>query len=597
LQDQTRVFAGLSAVCQLQRFNLTIQTSRGKIDAEQARVGLVSGNYFSTLGVKAAIGRTFTTEDDRAPGRQPVVVLSHAFWRRRLALDAGVIGRALSLNGVNYTIVGVTTEGFTGEWIGQPTDLWFPMAMQSQVMPEQPGLLGMPNSPTWTRIIGRLRPGIMISQARNGAQTVFERWMSDTFSAAALQRMRRVHLALEPAALGYSPERVFLARPTVVLLALVGLVLLIASANVANLQLQRGMARRREIAVRLALGATPSRVTRQLLAESGLLAILGGVFGLLLAHWGARILARLIASGNQPIILDLSVNARMLAFASALCLLTSLLFGLAPALRAASGSLIPSLKGNGANHSSHAGRRFRSGRDLVVMQVALSLVLLVGAGLFARTLRNLQTQEFGYDRERVLLARASLNQPGRQGAALIALYRTVQERIAGLPGVISASPSHGGVAPTGFMNGVFFDSAIRSVDEQTIEPGAEQRALWYVVGPGFFDAMGMRLAAGRDFTAHDTDARPRVAVINETMARRYFGAENPVGKRFGLKPDLTFEIVGVVKAEKYNSPRDTNRLLFFLPYAQDPNFRSVRDEMLLAVRTQGRPADMAERIR
>ncbi len=596
LRDQTQVFAGLSAVCRLQRFNLTVQTSRGKIDEGQVRVGLVSGNYFSTLGVRAAIGRTFTTDDDRAPGGHPVVVLSHAFWRRQFALDADVIGRTMALNGANYTIVGVTPAGFTGEWVGQPTDLWFPMAMQSQVMPEQPGLLTMPNSPTWARIIARLRPGVTINQAQSSAQTVFAQWMADTFSAAALQRMGRVQLALEPAARGYSPERKFLARPLVILLILAGLALLIACANVTNLLLQRGIARRREIAVRLALGATPSRIVRQLLVESGLLAIWGGAAGLLLAQWGAHVLTQLIASGNQPLVLELSVDACMLAFTSTLCLMTGLLFGLAPALRAARGSLTPALKGSGTVES-HAGGRFRLGKALVVTQVALSLVLLVGAGLFVRTLRNLQTQEFGFDRERVLLVRASLNQPGRQGAALARLYQSVRERIAGLPGVLSASPSHGGISPTGFMNGIFFDSAIRFVGEQAIEPGAEQRALWYVVAPGFFDAMGMRLAAGRDFTAHDTDAAPRVAVINETLARHYFGNETPIGKRFGLKRDLTFEVVGVVKAERYNSPRDANRLLFFLPYTQDPNSRSARDEMLLAVRTQGRPTDLAERIR
>src|SRR5262245_25647586 len=301
LRDQTRVFAELSAVCQLERFNLTIQTSRGEIGTGQARVELVSGNYFSTMGVRAAIGRTFTTDDDRTHGGGLVVVLSHAFWRRRLSSDAEVIGRALALNGVTYTIVGVTPAGFTGEWVGQPTDLWFPMAMQSQIMPEQPGLMTMPNSPTWARIIARLRPGVTIGQAETGAQTVFAQWMADTFSAAALQRMGRARLALEPAAQGYSPERKLLARPLVVLFALVGLVLLIACANIANLLLRRAIARRRETAVRLALGATPSRIARQLLVESGLLAIFGGIAGLLFAQWGARALTHLIASGNQPL--------------------------------------------------------------------------------------------------------------------------------------------------------------------------------------------------------------------------------------------------------------------------------------------------------
>src|SRR5262245_5701548 len=595
LRDQTQVFAGLSAVCLLNRYNLTINAPRGSVDVGQARVGLVSGDYFATLGVRAAVGRTFTADDDRAPGGHPVVVLSHNFWRGRLALEPDVIGRALTLNDVTYTVVGVTPAGFTGEWVGRPTDLWFPMAMQSQVMPEQPGLLAAPNSPTWARIIARLRPGVTASQAQSSAQAVFTRWLEDTFSAAALQRMGRVQLALEPAARGFSTERKFLARPLVIMLALVGLVLLSACANVANLLLRRALARQREIAVRLALGATPARIVRSLLAESGWLAGLGGAVGLLLAQWGTQALARLVASGNQPLALDLRLDGRMLAFTSALCLLTGLLFDLAPAWRAAGISLTPALKGSG-EAVARAHGRFRLSKALVVVQVALSLVLLIGAGLFVRTLRNLQAQDFGVDRERVVLVRAAINQPGRQGAELARLYQTLQERIAALPGVVRVSPSHGGISPTGFMNGVFFDSAIRFVNEQAIEPGAELRALWYVVAPGFFDAMGMRLAAGRDFTAHDTDAAPRVAVINEMMARRYFGAENPIGKRFGLKRDLTFEIVGVLKAEKYNSPRDENRLLFFLPSTQDPN-AYPRDEMLLAVRTQGRPGDLAERVR
>jgi predicted permease len=495
LRDQTQVFAGLSAVCLLNRYNLTINAPRGGVDVGQARVGLVSGDYFATLGVRAAVGRTFTADDDRAPGGHPVVVLSHNFWRRQLALAPDVIGRPLTLNGVTYTVVGVTPAGFTGEWVGQPTDLWFPMAMQSQVMQEQPGLLTAPNSPTWARIIARLRPGVTAGQAQSGAQAVFTQWLEDTFSAAALQRMGRVQLALEPAARGFSPERRFLARPLVIMLALVGLVLLSACANVANLLLRRALARRREIAVRLALGATPARIVRSLLAESGWLAGLGGAVGLLLAQWGTQALARLVASGNQPLALDLRLDGRMLAFTSALCLLTGLLFGLAPAWRAAGISLAPTLRGSGEAVARAQGR-FRMSKALVIVQVALSLVLLIGAGLFVRTLRNLQTQDFGFDRERVLLVRAAINQPGRRGAELARLYQTVQERITALPGVLRASPSHGGISPTGFMNGVFFDSAIRFVNEQAIEPGAELRALWYVVAPGFFDAMGMRLAAG-----------------------------------------------------------------------------------------------------
>ena len=595
-RDRTQVFSNLSAVCAINRFDVTIDAARGGVRAGRVRAGLVSGNYFSMLGVDATVGRTLTADDDGAPGGHPVVVLSHAFWKRELALAADVVGRMLTLNGTTYTIVGVARAGFTGEWVGQPTDIWFPIAMQPQVVPEQPDMLTAPNAPTWVRILARLKPGVSVTQAQPFAQSILDQWLDDTFSPAARQGMGRVQLTLEPAARGFSLERKSLARPVLIMLVVVGLVLLIACANVANLLLARATARRQEIATRVALGGSPSRIVRQLLTESGLLAVLGAALGLVLAQWGARALAQMVGSGNQPLALDVSVDGRLLVFTSALCLLTGLVFGLAPAWHTARISLAPALRGRGAGTARPA-RRVRLVKVLVIAQVALSLVLLVGAGLFIRTLRNLRAQDFGFDREHVLLVRASLNQPGRQDAALATLYQTVQERLSSLPGVRAASPSHGGVSPSGFMNGVSFDSAIRFVGDQTIVPGAERRALWYVVAPGFFDAMGIRLTAGRDFTTHDTAATPRVAVINHAMARHYFGDRNPIGMRFGFNRNLTFEVTGVVKAEKYNSPRDEDRLLVFLPYRQDPNARSVRDEMLLAVRTQGRPTDLAIRIR
>src|SRR5262245_1524604 len=389
LRDHTQVFSGLSAVCLLDRYNITVNLPQGNVDTGPTRVELVSGNYFSTLGVGAVVGRTFIADDDRAPGAQPVAVLSYDFWKRRLGLADGVVGSTLTLNSQTYVVVGVAPARFTGEWVGKPTDIWVPMAMQSQVMPEQPGLLTMPNSPTWARIIARTRPDVTVEQAQSGAQAIFDHWLADTFSPTALQQMGRVQLLLDPAGQGYSPERVFLARPMLIMLALVALVLLIACANVATLLLQRATRRWREIALRLAIGATPARIVRQLLVESALLAILGGVAGLLLSKWGMNAFARLIASGNHPLTLDLGLEERSLVFTSVLCLLTGLLFGLIPALHAARISLMPVLKGRGADKAFASGR-FRLGKALVVVQVALSLVLLVGAGLFERTFRNLQ---------------------------------------------------------------------------------------------------------------------------------------------------------------------------------------------------------------
>lgn len=594
-RDQLQEIASLSAVCLLDRANVTINGPRGVLSAGQARVGLVSGNYFSMLGLNAALGRTLTSDDDRVPGGHPVAVISQAFWQRHLAHQADVIGRTLNLNGTTYTIVGVTPTGFSGEWVGRPADLWIPIAMQSQVMLEQPGLLTDPTN-DWVRVVARVKPSVPLNQFQASAQVVFHEWMEETFSPSALQRFGGLQVILEPAARGFSPERKFLTRPLVILMILVGLVLAVACANVASLLLARATARRREMAVRLALGAARGRIIRQLLTESVLLAMIGGALGLLLAQWGTHALAKLVVSSHLSIDLDLHPEARIFAFTAALCLLTGLLFGLMPAFQAAKVSLTAALKEGSAEAGNSLGR-FRLGKALVVSQVALSLVLLVGAGLFVRTLRNLKSQDFGVDREHVLLAWAAPGQAGRTGPALQRLYQTVQERISSLPGVMSASLSHGGNPPTGFMSGVFLDSPIRLVEGQTIQPGEERRALWYVAAPRFFEAMGMTLVAGRDFTAYDNETAPQVAIINEAMARHYFGHENPIGKHFGFSPIRPIEIVGVVKAEKFNSPRDENRMLVFLPSRQDPNARFAHGDMLLAVRINSNPTSLASRIR
>src|SRR5882762_7438750 len=300
----------------------------------------------------------------------------------RFGREPAVVGRTLTLNGTTYTILGVTTPGFSGDWIGQPTSFWIPIAMQSQVMLERPGLLGNPNPP-WVRIIARVKSGMTIAQALAAAQVLNQQILRDLAgehpTPQTMQQIAKLRLDLDPAARGFSPQRTSFEQPLMLLLTVVGLVLLIACANIANLLLARSMARQREIAVRLALGASPSRIRKQLLTESLLLAMIGGALGLLVSLWSTNVLLKIVATGRLSIDLDVHPNGRIFAFTAALCLLTGLLFGLAPAVRASRVAVSAALNGSKENLGGSA-RWFSLGKVLVVLQVALSIVLLIGAG-------------------------------------------------------------------------------------------------------------------------------------------------------------------------------------------------------------------------
>jgi macrolide transport system ATP-binding/permease protein len=591
----TNFFSDVSGIYEVDRFNVTVDGPDGAMDRGQVVVGMASGNYFSNLGVQAARGRTFTPDDDRTPGSHPVAVISYVYWERRFAQAANVVGRTLTLNGTKYDIIGVTAKGFSGEWVGKPVDFWVPFMMASQVMPEVPG--GPARFPA--RVIGRLKPGVKREQAQAAAQLLRQQILMEAFpnpSPARLKNIASHRIELVPAATGYSPQRRSFGQPLAILMIVVGLLLLIACANVANLLLARAAARQREMAVRLALGAGRGRVIRQLLTESALLAGLGGALGLLFAWWGTNALAAFMQSGpvTGPVVstnlrLDLHPDARVFAFTAALCLTTAILFGLVPAFRSSRVSLTPALMGRGAG-SDNACRRFGLGQALVITQVALSLILLIGAGLFARTLSNLKAQDLGFDRDHTLLIWLAPGQTGRPVQALADLCRIVQERLSTIPGARSASVSIGGILDGREGGG---PSEVITIQGQAPKPGLLLR--YVQISPRFFDTMGIPLLLGRDFSERDSETAPRVAIINETMARFFFGDQNPIGKRLGgLGPEGEAEIVGVVKDTKPGTPRD-NPGVIYRPYPQLQ--RILRVTWSVALRTTGDPSALAAGIR
>jgi predicted permease len=399
----------------------------------------------------------------------------------------------------------------------------------------------------------------------------------------------RQRMELEPAAGGYSPQRESLAQPLRILMIVVGLVLLIACANVANLLLARAAGRQREMAVRLAVGAGAARIVRQLLTESVLLATAGGALGLLFAQWGTRAMLQLAASGpvrsqSASLTLDLHPDLRVLGFTTALCLLTGILFGLAPAFGAAKVSIAPALVERGA-----AAGGFRLGKLLVIVQVALSLMLLTGATLFARTLSNLKARDLGFEREHLLLIWTAPGQTGRWGAAAASLFETLEQRISALPGVLAVSPT-----VYGMLQGNTNIGAPMNVPGFVSATDADQRAQWSIVGTQFFDTVKLRLLAGRNFTERDIATSPQVAILNQSMARHSFGNESPLGRKFESW-GITKEVIGVVADAKYESPREDGRRMFYLPYRQQ--LGRLSQTSCLAIRTVGNPTSVVASVR
>lgn len=563
---------------------------------EIARGQLVSGGYYAGLGVRAVKGRTIAVEDDYA-GAAPVAVVTYRYWQRRFGQDPEIVGKTVIVNNVPFTIIGVTPPEFFGALqVGESPDLSIPFSMQPQLSPSESDI----TKPWvwWVQIMGRLNSGVTTERAAASFESIFQQSAEEGWTAALARFPPRGQaqnpaprdvpkLRAESGSQGLTESRRAYSEPLTILLAIVGLVLLIACANVANLLLARGATRQKEIAVRLAIGASRWRLVRQLLTESVLLAILGGAAGVLFAYWGKDLLLNLRPWGGAELALDLKLDLRVLGFTIAVSLVTGLLFGLAPALRATRVDLTPALKDNA--RSVAGGSRSYLTKSLIVAQVAMSLVLLVGAGLFVRTLRNLQNVDVGFNRENLLLFNVEPGLNGYTNAQIAQLYRQLTERLEAAPGVRSATVS---LIP--LLAGYGRTSSI-SVQGHTPQPGDEDDAKVNTVGESFFATMEMPILLGRSLSLHDDERAPKVAVINQMLARKYFGDENPLGRRFGFGGPETsgqIEIVGVARDAKYTDMRRETEPTVYLPYPQ-----SIPRSATFIVRSSGNPTALTASIR
>jgi predicted permease len=574
VRDQSTSFAGTTAVA----FAQVAMTGSGK--PEQLNALLTTGNYFELLGVRAAIGRTYGPDDDRTPGAHPFVVMSDGLWKRRFGADPSVVGRQLRLNNHPFTVIGIAPEGFKGTQVIGGPDLWMPSMMYREVLSgfflenfeDRRALL-------WF-VTGRLKPGVPAERALSELRTIAAR-LEQEYPEQNRGRSATL-LPLAQSAINPALRRNFVLAGGL-LMTVVGLVLLIACANVANLLLARATARRREIAIRLSLGAGRARLVRQLMTESVLLSLLGGAAGLLVAFWGRDLLLA-FRPPNLPLDrIDVPVDGQVLLFTLALSVVTGLLFGLAPALHASRPDLVVDLKDRSAQPSG-AGRRVNLRSALVVAQVALSLVSLIGAGLFLRSLRNAQRIDPGFETRDLLVVGFDTATVGYDQTRALEFQRLLVERTAALPGVKSAA-----LTSTQPMGGGGFG---RTVFPEGKDPASGDAGVFVTasnVSPGFFDTLSIAIKSGRGFEETDREGAPLAAVINETMAKRFWPGQDPLGKRFKFFGDTEFrQVVGVAEDTKLFAMTEDPQAMAYVPLLQMHesavflNLRAASDPMALA---------------
>lgn len=585
MRDHNSVFSGLLA-----RFAVNLSVAfRGS--TERAQGELVSGNYFQVLGVHPALGRVFSPEDDRIPGAHPVAVLSYGYWKSRLGGDPAVLNQSIQVNDIPLTIVGVAQPGFAGIQVGQEPDIFVPLMMKAQMTPHWDGLTDW--NDYWLAVIGRLKPGVSLTQAQTGLEPVFRPLVEEQLAhlpelrSTSRGRFLQKRAQLEPGSRG----RLILQRdaqaPLLALSTMAGLVLLIACANVANLLLARGMARHREFAVRAAMGASRLRLLRQLTVESLLIGAFGGLAGLAVAAWTEGILITTVTAATDTRGLSSGLDWRVLGFALLASLFATLLFGLLPALRLSRTDLLSALKTQGTTTSA-AVPQVRIRKGLVAVQVAFTVLLLAGGGLFARTLWNLRRVSLGLPVDRLITFSIQPELNAYSAEKTAALCDQLRERIAALPGVRGVAA---GEVP--MLVGSNSSSQITVPGSENL-PRDQQGSNVNWISPGYFSALDVPLLSGREFTSADGASAPKVAIVSQAMARRFFPTQDPIGRRFkwGANDEEPL-IIGVVRDLNQDHVRSPIVPFIYVPYAQDEKL----GVMTFYVRTTQDPALLASALR
>jgi predicted permease len=595
LRAQNHSLSGVYASGRTGRLDVIIDrdsagSARSSTEAEHVRGRFVSGNYFSVLQLHASLGRTFATDEDRVPGDDPVVVISHDYWQRRFAGDRSAVGRTVLVNGTPLTIVGVGPAGFTGDIVGQPIEMWIPLMMQPTVMPHTEWMDDRGIS--WLLMMGRLKPGVSMEQARSDIAAVMKRSLIDNAKGdeiGAVERdLKENGIQVESGTRGFSYYRSAYSTSLLTLMAAVALVLLIACANIANLLLARASARGREMSVRMALGAGRLRLVQQLLTESAILAVAGGALGLLVAYWGSEALLHL-AGGSSPIPLEAHIDGRVLLFTALLSLITAVFFGLVPALRATRVELATALRTQGRGVAGTQGRpgKLALGKLLVVAQVALSMLLLVGTGMLVRSMKKLQSADLGLARDQLVIAEVDAQRAGYSGPRLVAVIRDLVARTERVSGVSAVTYSENGI-----FSGTESGTTLQA-EGYTARADSDTLVAYDDVGPGYFHAIGGHLMQGRDFEARDNETAPKVAVVNTTAASFFFPNGDVIGRHL-TTDSTTWEIVGVAADVEEQGVREPPSRRVYFPMVQ---MNEVPGRFKLEIRTTGDPARLVVPVR
>jgi len=578
--EKTDVFSGL--VAHFQDSMILGESDQGL----QVQSAIVTGNYFSVLGVEAVRGRTFTAEEGRVKGANPVAVVSYSLWQKRFNGDPNLPGTTVKLKGHPFTVIGVVPERFTGTDLGRAPDIWVPMSMYAQVGLSDTMMNERQNH--WLSVIGRLKPGVTVEQAQARVNVLGKQLTQEYPTEWTKGKEERTVTVLSQSTAWYPPEvQSAIVGVSGLLMGIVGLVLVIACTNLANLMLARASSRRKEMSIRMALGARRGRVIQQLLTESVLLSLVGGVVGVLIVSLSENLLVALKPAVASQVTLDVGFDARVFIFTLIISVLTGVLCGLAPALQATKVDLVRDLK----NESAFLGRGYRrySVRNLlIVAQVSVSLVLLVGAGLFVRSLRNAQSIDPGFEMDHLLTMKLDTTVVGLEADKALAFYQSVMDQTRNVSGVRSVT-----MASSGPLEVV---SGLRPVyvEGYSASAGEDMNYSFNIVAPDYFQTMGIPLVQGREFTEADTSKAPNVVIINETMARTFWPNESPIGKRISDngQPGPYRVVVGVARESKYLTLGEAPRPYYYIPLQQD-FFPSAR----LHVRTVGDPQSMVNTVR